>query len=249
MIDGGLGNQFFMYAFARAYAVLHDCQTWIMPGHYQKMHNGLACFVSHGGARVYYALDRFAITLPVALPVYVHELAKRHPPAVPGGAPGCIVQEPEGAGTYVPGMLDWREDAIFRGYWQSEKYFASIRDVLCGELTLRESLDAYNADLLRQIQNSMAVGLNVRRGDYLKLRHLHPLCTAAYFNRAIAYIEQHVRQPHFFVYSDDLPWCREHLCLHSEVAWLEVPSHERWYPVMEVVRHCRHHIISNSTFS
>lgn len=70
-----------------------------MPGHYQKMHNGLACFVSHGGARVYYALDRFAITLPVALPVYVHELAKRHPPAVPGGAPGCIVQEPEGAGT------------------------------------------------------------------------------------------------------------------------------------------------------
>jgi hypothetical protein len=53
-----------------------------------------------------------------------------------------------------------------------------------------------------------------------------------------------------FVFSDDPAWCREHLALRhpTTVVDLALPDDRAWED-MFLLSLCRHHVISNSTFS
>ena len=62
-------------------------------------------------------------------------------------------------------------------------------------------------------------------------------------------MEELVESPVYFVFSDDLPWCMENL---ERTRLLPVDLAQSWYaPLadMHLMSQCRHHIISNSTFS
>ncbi len=136
------------------------------------------------------------------------------------------------------------------GYWQSERYFVDVRDVLRRELTLPDAPNAANASWLARIEGASSVCVHVRRGDYLKADNLaqHGLCSADYYARAMRLVAARVESPQFFVFSDDLDWSRRHLA-GPNVAFVDANAADAAHDELRLMATCRHHVIANSSLS
>jgi hypothetical protein len=113
-------------------------------------------------------------------------------------------------------------------------------------------LSSYNADLVEQISKVNAVSLHVRRGDYVqnaKTNANHGVCSLDYYRAAIQNILERVEAPSFFIFSDDIPWVKEHLVLDIPCRYVDHNQGVESYNDMRLMSLCRHHIIANSSFS
>lgn len=133
---------------------------------------------------------------------------------------------------------------ILNGYWQSEKYFAPIANIIRKEFTFFEP-SSQNKELADKMSSQTSVSIHVRRGDYAGL---YPLLGEEYYTEAMSYFIEKFKDVFFYVFSNDIPWCREHLKsdMISFVDWnkgLDSP-YDMW-----LMTQCKHNIIANSTFS
>lgn len=145
-----------------------------------------------------------------------------------------------------------RSPVYLDGYWQSERYFAGYIDALRSDFILAEDIDQANKEMRNRIDSVCAVSIHIRRGDYVtndQTNKYHGTCSVEYYNGAILYIKDHVRDPHFFAFSDDHEWTRENITTGDNVTYVDINSSERGVLDMELMRSCRHHIIANSSFS
>jgi len=71
-----------------------------------------------------------------------------------------------------------------------------------------------------------------------------------YYEKAVAYIAERVKDPHFFVVSNDAVWCRENIKIPYPVTYLDDASAgpKNAYH-LQLMSLCKHNIIANSTFS
>jgi hypothetical protein len=144
-----------------------------------------------------------------------------------------------------------RRDIGLDGYWQSERYFLDIRGMLLDEFVLAVEPDSRWSTLKQNILAENAVSLHVRRGDLLHekhLKHIHGICPRSYYERAIKMIDGELSKPVFYVFSDDLDWCKENLSDLGEMRYIN--DHYAGTPNDEMILMslCDHHIIANSTF-
>jgi glycosyltransferase involved in cell wall biosynthesis len=133
------------------------------------------------------------------------------------------------------------------GYFQSHKYFESVAQEVRMMFRHLPKLDDVDLSLEAQILASESVGVHVRRGDYLKSPHyeFHGVCEIGYFRRAIEIMRERLRKPMFFVFSDDLDWCRRNLEGDDVVfAGGASPNAD-----LDLLANCKRHILSNSSFS
>jgi hypothetical protein len=130
------------------------------------------------------------------------------------------------------------ENSILAGYWQCEKYFSHIADVLKAELTLRNTPSASAQRFAEQISvTPNSVMVHVRRGDYLTwAAQRHGALPMHYYEGALSQFTNH----NIFLFSDDpscpfpLPYTRVQCQPHEEL-WL--------------MSKCKNAIIANSSFS
>eukprot|EP01037_Dinobryon_pediforme_P017231 gene17231-17421_t len=129
------------------------------------------------------------------------------------------------------------------GFLQSPRYFAHIDAAIRREFRFkaefRQACERFVGDIGVDL-----ISVHVRRGDYVKLKHQHPPCSLDYYRRAIAAMPKgHA----FVVFSDDIAWCkRQSVFQGSGFLFIEGQSN-----IMDLclMRHCRHHVIANSSFS
>ena len=145
--------------------------------------------------------------------------------------------------------------AYIHGNFLCERYFKDIREQLIQDfafpelppecLTIRDSITKY----------ANSISLHVRHGDYLVQdsimgRKRFVVIDMDYYKKAIEYIIERVTDAVIFVFSDDMDWCREHICTSgSPVIFVDLQSEQTCYHDMHLMSLCRHHIIANSTFS
>jgi len=100
------------------------------------------------------------------------------------------------------------------------------------------------------MQQCESVAIHVRRGDYTSNAYSASFGTLAdsYYKTAIERINAGAQQPVFFVFSDDIEWCRNNLQLHNAI-FIEHNKGVDSYKDLVLMSHCRHNIIANSTFS
>ena len=104
-------------------------------------------------------------------------------------------------------------------------------------------------ELLDQIQQTNAVCLNVRRTDFLKVDTLNTT-NAAYFHRGARYVAERIVNPVFFVFSDDMDWCRRNIRLDHEVEFVGHDHKGRKFGnYLQLMSHCKHFVIPNSSFA
>ena len=83
------------------------------------------------------------------------------------------------------------------GYFQSEKYFKNIKNILQNDFTSKtKELSKNNQEIIQKIKNKNSVSIHIRRGDYVNNSHInnyHGLCSVDYYKKAIQYIKKQVK--------------------------------------------------------
>ncbi len=249
-IIGGLGNQMFQYAAARALALEKgtSCSLDVSDFANYKLHQG-------------FELQRvFGCPLPSASsaevravlgwqssPLMRRLLAK---PTMSAFRRRGLVIEPHF--NYWQGLKDVPEDSYLIGYWQSERYFRDAAQTIREDFTFRNPMSAPNAALVEQIRRVDAVSLHVRRGDYVrnpKTTANHGLCSLDYYQAAIQYVAERVDAPFFFIFSDDPTWVKNNLKIEFPCQYIDHNQGAESYNDMRLMSLCQHHIIANSSFS
>jgi hypothetical protein len=141
---------------------------------------------------------------------------------------------------------------VIEGYWQSFKYFEPYEDVIRTEFTFKTGPDMQNARMIEEIQDVQSVAVHVRRGDYITNPNNFAslgLCPLEYYEDANDFIEQHVKNPHFFIFTDDPEWAREHMKFSGPTKVVDHNLGKADYEDLRLMTHCRHFIIANSSFS
>ena len=144
-----------------------------------------------------------------------------------------------------------KKEVYLDGYWQSFKYFENIRETLIKEFTLKGNLNLKNKDVLKRINSTNSVSIHIRRGDYVnvsKNKSIYNVFGMEYYQKAIKYINQNIDDPYFFVFSDDINWCKENLILNNAL-YVDANLNSSFECDMILMSKCEHNIIANSTFS
>ncbi|MGI5172158.1 alpha-1,2-fucosyltransferase [Treponema sp. OMZ 840] len=155
---------------------------------------------------------------------------------------------------YTGELFQDTADRYLEGYWQTEKYFLPIAADIRSAFTFRPPLSEQSAALKTEIRSYAENGLacasvHVRRGDYLATKTLH-VCTEHYYNNAIARVLENHPVSAFYVFSDDIAWCREHLNFcGTNAVFIDWNTKTDSWQDMALMSLCRFNIIANSSFS
>lgn len=249
-IIGGLGNQMFQYANAKALALANDRALVLDLSRFEKykLHNG-------------YELARvFGISEPVASKTdlkAVFGLCQLFDSISPK-LRNRLARFWAGPKFLYEKSFSFKEIKLttdvqyVSGYWQSAKYFESCADQLRQDFTFRipdnDQLNAFREAISEAGEN--AVSLHVRRGDYLAKKNasLFALLAERYYVDAINLLKKNRKTPKFFVFSDDIDWCRENFA-SDEFTFVTGFSGGNSYLDMYLMSLCNSNIIANSTFS
>lgn len=140
------------------------------------------------------------------------------------------------------------------GYWQSEVFFRDFSDEIRGEFCFPIHTSRQNRAIQEMIEGTNSVSLHVRRGDYVnnpKANAVHGTSPLNYYRGAIERFRSALSDPRFFVFSDDISWCRENLGHLLSPADQFVCNNvgNSSFRDMQLMSSCDHHILANSTFS
>ena len=155
---------------------------------------------------------------------------------------------------YDPELLNYR-DMYLSGYFACEKYYADILPELREMIRFPEIADAQkrmaNEEMLKKIRNSHAVSVHIRRGDYLQPENaamFGNICTEEYYESALDYMKEKIEDPHFFIFSDDTAYVREHY-QGEEYTIADINHGDDSFYDMYLMSRCEGNICANSTFS
>lgn len=257
-ISGGLGNQMFQYAFAvslKAAFPLED--VYIDTSHYHTL-----LFKHYRGVNLHngYEIDKVFpnSSLPIAgwaricrlsyyIPNYVLSrigrkvFPKRKTEFVPPyNLNYSFIPE-----AYQPG------DRYYEGYWQCIRYFEGIKSQL-QVIFAHSQPNELNRALIEQISVCDSVGIHVRRGDYLDEPEFRDICGTEYYNKGIRKILSDGKKHEFFVFSNDIPWCKENLeplLDKNSIHYVDVNKGKDSCWDMFLMTYCKDLIIANSSFS
>ena len=235
-VCGGLGNQLFQYAAARALSLKNDCQLELDLSFYDARRHRA------------FELDRFPIEARWKLPSRNRLSARR------------LVDTFQKARKRRPEYreISKRFDADFHGlsapidldgYFFSDKYFSDHSDIIRVELKPPAAEDHHSADLRTRIASEESTALHIRRGDYVtnkKASERFWSCSLEYYERAMQQIGGNGPA---FVFSDDIQWARENLKPVMPLHFIDADPNQDGIRDMWLMTHAHHHIIANSSFS
>ena len=245
-IQGGLGNQMFQYAFGRRMALQHGVELALDISLYDTYPHhpyGLSSFAIK---------ERFATSEEIALFTRLKPKPGRRWAMYNILFADRSKYKKEQMFNYDPQMIESKSDAYFDGYRQTERYIQEIEDIIREEFTLTHPLSSESLTLHSDIGKTTAVSLHVRRGLYVShplFSAVHGSCGPAYYKKAVAHIAASVKNPHFFVFSDDPTWARENIKQDFPTTYVSHISPDAPHEDIILMSACKHHILANSTFS
>jgi len=153
---------------------------------------------------------------------------------------------------FDPEILNLSGNLYLSGYWQSEKYFNEISNIIRKEFTIKTELVGQNKEIADRITASEAVSLHIRRGDYVKdvqTKSVHYVDLDEYYKNAINLINEKVNNPHFYIFSDDSEWVKNNYAKNLNCSVVDINSADNGYEDMRLMSLCKHNIMANSSFS
>lgn len=142
--------------------------------------------------------------------------------------------------------LPLESNLIYRGYMQSEKYFAHNRSLILNLFAPTSDIAKYIHTKYSSLVNANTLAIHVRRGDYINLSDHHPEVSPDYYLQATKYITDRVSIDNYAIFSDDITYCKKLFGDSDEIIYIE---REEDYIDLYLMSLCKHNIIANSTFS
>lgn len=139
------------------------------------------------------------------------------------------------------------DEKYFSGTWSCLKYANDYSDEIRNIFSFPIIDDLRNTEAKKMIEKTNSVSVHVRRGDYLNIQNGINL-GMDYYNNAMFKISEIVESPYFFVFSDDIEWCKANFD-YKNICFVEWNNGKESYRDMQLMSLCKHNIVANSTFS
>jgi hypothetical protein len=237
---GGLGNQMFQYALGRSIAIENKTEL-SMDVSFLEIRTERKNFTQRD-----FALDCFNIQTAVSrwpqmgrLKTYFLKKFLRR----------IIVEQ---GFPFNPELKRFRDNSLYVGYFQSEKYFLGIRPTLLNDFSLKKSLSAASIRVAEDILATNSVSVHIRRGDYVsnaEVLGFHGICSIDYYHHAIQKIEALQKNIKIFFFSDDINWVRKNLEVSVPCEFIDFNTGDDSFQDLHLMSLCQHNIIANSSFS
>jgi hypothetical protein len=249
ILKGGLGNQMFQHAFAKAYS-LKNRRDVALDIRYLNDRTWRPKFTYRG-----YALDIFKSQISIAgtRPYRRGEIYIR----LAYQAFLILNQKTVNLKTktrvesnfyYDPQLLDCVSADMFVGYFQSFKYFDEIRNDIKSDFQVKDRHSAEGTELHAEISRSNSVCINVRRTDLVDSKLGVP--SANYYKVCVEKLKNLVERPTFYLFSDDIDWCKQNFnYIENKTIVGHEYAGERFATYFHLMSSCNHFIIPNSTFA
>jgi len=133
-----------------------------------------------------------------------------------------------------------QNNTLLSGVFGSWRYFEDIKEELCSTYftpskLIIESLNKYNV-------SPNALGISVRRGDFLMLQQNHCVLTPQYYQEALnTYFQNNIDS--IYIFSDDIEWCKS--VFGDGVNYIDDTAGVQLFLMTKM----KHLILANSTFS
>jgi hypothetical protein len=250
---GGLGNQMFQYAAGKALAERLNVQLLLDRTFLDQKP------VDAGYTLRDFELDVFKIEAGIAGKSLVRKMRRgltsrwyrKSSHIFPFLFPDPVFYETQKP--YMKAIEELHGPVYMEGYWQSEKYFLSIKKELQEKYFIPVApASGLNAELLDRIKSSPTISMHVRRGDYVNVESsnkYHGTCSVTYYERAAKLLAEKTGVKQFFIFSDEPDWVKENISLPYHTTYISHNKGRESYWDLHLMRHCKHHIIANSSFS
>ena len=233
---GGLGNQIFQYVFGRQIAADNGMELYLDTSSYlrdKKRRYSLDWF--NIKAKKLNSIDSLYYNIQYYIFVKLGRKSKKlvtekrifcHDEIVTKGSSYCI------------------------GYWINEDYFKRIKQELVDTFNYQGQFTEQVKNIIAEVKYSESVAVHVRRGDYLTNGNDATYITQGkkYYDEARKYIESKKNNLKFFVFSDDIDWCKENLGWQDAI-FIDDSITDDDIVQFEIMKNCRNFIIGNSTYS
>ena len=137
------------------------------------------------------------------------------------------------------------------GYWQSEKYFESIKDIIYNEFQLSAKVNEEFLALGHTLRESNSVSVHVRKFVNDSSKYPHNL-NIDYYQRSFQFIEQKITDPTYYIFSESdaidsklKAYFSNKSCIFMNNVSPNLTTEIEFY----LMSKCNHHIVANSTFS
>jgi hypothetical protein len=230
-----LGNQMFQYAAARALAERRRTTLCVDVSDYARGRNWSS-----------YQLWRFP---KLQLRSFVRQFASSGLVAARHALHSRAIKfEMKGLG-FDPAVNELSDDVILRGFFTSERYFVDYRDLIASLFSITDFICAHDiATLTSKFPNRTPVSVHVRRGDYVGYPLFDIGDLEGYYRECFRRMLQYVPDAYFVILSDDTDWCLRWPLLNAIDA-VVIKQPRPPLRDMALMAWCRHHIMTNSTFS
>ncbi|MFC0513363.1 alpha-1,2-fucosyltransferase [Mucilaginibacter angelicae] len=223
-IKKGLGNQLFQYAAGKSLAAFHRVPLKLdLSSFYRDK--------SRPYSLSFFEVEQFDTSLPV-----------------PSSQHYNFYHEP--FAHFDEGFFKCPPYSYLSGFWQSEKYFAGIADVLRKEFRVKDQYVSHLTVKAAEIRNEESVCLHVRRGDYLQPGYeFLGVLSLKYYIRALDYLKSTLPGYKLYIFSDDIEWVKHTIKFDSPHEFISPSIQSSSIEDFYLMQQCRHHIIANSSFS
>ncbi|WP_159473060.1 alpha-1,2-fucosyltransferase [Chryseobacterium sp. 18068] len=247
---GGLGNQMFQYATAKALALHRDEHLLLDSRLFDN-------YKLHSYCLNHFNIEATVVTndLPLKTPGFskrvIDKLLQKTNALILQNRIFNIYQEKDLLFDNTL-FLTGKKNIYLKGYFQSEKYFAKYEDQLRTDFEIVTPLKKETTDMLKIIEAENSVSLHIRRGDYVSnpaANATHGTCDLNYYQKAVANINNDIENAIFFIFSDDINWAKENLKLKNKTYFIDFNDASTNYEDLKLMSTCKHNIIANSSFS
>lgn len=268
-LNGGLANQVFQYIFYR-YAQLEgdDSHTWYLDDSFfffKNAHNGYEldkvfglkpnllsqqfdsdvwnAFIENRKNNIGTAQTMLNLGFPIKMISEASNYTRDNPFL------GEVLTLP--CNEYHPEILNVQGDFLYYfGYWINKNWFAKYKDLFLEELSFAPITDELNKSYENKIKSTLSVGIHIRCGDFITLGFA---IKPDFYKTAVSQILDPYPDVTFFVFSDDIKWCEDHieelgLSVSNEVVFVKGNSSIVNYIDMQLMSMCKGLIMSNSSF-
>ena len=249
---GGLGNQMFQYAAARSIAYNNDIPLYLdsYTGFYRDKIYKRKYELFHFPIKAQVVKSRYSITfLNMA---FRKKILKQENKLINKSIFNNSIIENQL--NFIPEIANYRieKSTWMHGYWQSEKYFDNIKDLLAKELMPPIPKDDKFLEIAKLMNSCNSVSIGVRLFEEvpeINKEGVGGLTDIEFFNISAHKMNKNLESPEFFVFCTTNSPELKKLDLPGKV---HILTHENGYDGtmsrLWLMTQCKNHIIANSSF-
>jgi hypothetical protein len=143
---------------------------------------------------------------------------------------------------------------MLQGWFQNIKEFSNVEDLVRNVFKFKVDFGNDVRQIEKEICSEQApVAIHVRRGDFLynpNCNKFHGVLQKDYYDKAIKLIENKISPSHYYVFSEDVDWCKKNLVTDYPITFVDSKCNDyKDTGHLYLMSLCKAHIIANSTFS